>query len=230
MKQKIDSFVAVRVALALILGVLLLAACADDSPPQTADATAAATMPENGAAQAEPAASPVAESGDAAAPAGYPGPAADAGYPGADTAVAGDPAYPPPPLPEGLQAEPPNPERTIPQPDAALGAVGGVLIRDYNGEGFLPVTPKALFLGEVLVDSQGRQALVAQNDQSHRAQLFPTGVFVFNNIPPGTYGLVIDIGISQFLLSNEDGSELLIDVEAGSALDMGQIRVTIPGG
>ena len=231
MKLKMHVRMAARVTFVVLLSAFLLVACADNTSPD-ADPTAPASAPDAGASQEETTAAPADQGGssDAAADAGYPGVAGvESGYPGPDTAVAGGAGYPAPEAPEGLQADPPNPERTLPESEQGLGSIGGVLIRELEGQGFLPVIPKDLFLGEVLLDSEGRQALIAQHDESHQAQLFPTGVFVFSNVPPGEYGLVIDIGVSQFLLTNPDGSELLVTVEPGSAIDLGQVWVTIPG-
>ena len=139
------------------------------------------------------------------------------------------PAYPgSPALPDDISAEPPNPKRNLPAPVAGAGTIGGVLVREVTEGGFTPVTPLNLYLGNVLEDSKGRQALLAWSENSPKATLLPTGIFIFNNVAPGTYGLVIDLGFSQFPLTSQDGSDLLITVEAGQALDLGQIFVTLP--
>lgn len=161
---------------------------------------------------------------------GYPGASvSESGYPGTAAVAANIDGYPGVAVPDNIVPEPPNPERDIPAPAENTGSIGGVLIREISGAGFSPVVPKALYLGQILKDSEGRQALIAQGDDSPSAQLFPTGVFLFNNITPGTYALVIDIGVSQFPVTGEDGSQLLIDVEPGKALDLGQIIVELPG-
>lgn len=158
---------------------------------------------------------------------GYPGTMADAGYPGTGVEMA-DSGYPGAEVPENTLSELPNPERDVPAPSENLGSVGGVLIREVDSTGFLPVTPQALYLGKVLNNNQGQQVMIAQGDDSPKAELLPTGVFVFNNIEPGTYGIVIDIGVSQFPLTGEDGKEMLIEVEPNKALDLGQVIVKLP--
>lgn len=159
----------------------------------------------------------------------YPGALTESGYPEETLAGSADNGYPGAGIQENTFPEPPNPDRNIPVPSEDFGSAGGVLIREISDAGFLPVTPQALYLGDILVDSQGRQALIAQGEDSPKAQLFQTGVFIFDNIQPGTYGLVIDIGMSQFPINGEDGQPLLIDIEAGKVLDLGQVIVKLPG-
>lgn len=153
----------------------------------------------------------------------YPAPAS--GYP--EPSVVEAPSYPGANSePEGL-TEPPNPERNIPSPGSNTGAVGGVLIHQMGENSFEPVVPRALYLGEVLRNSAGEQALISQGSDSPQAQLFQTGVFIFSDVAPGTYGLIIDLGFAQFPLTDESGLELLIDVEGGQAYDLGQIMVRL---
>ncbi len=208
-------------ALVLLLS-LLVAGCgsADTPTPETipvtvesAPATTGNNTGQNGAGQnLETAAVP-----DYPAPSGdYPeAPAAGVpDYPGANSEAAGAP-------------DPPNPERDIPVPDSTTGAVGGVLVHQMDENSFEPVVPRALYLGEVLLNSTGEQALISQGTDSPQAQLFQTGVFIFSDVPPGTYGLIIDLGFAQFPLTDESGLEMLIDVEGGQAYDLGQIMVRL---
>ena len=72
--------------------------------------------------------------------------------------------------------------------------------------------------------------MLSAGDGSLAAQLFPTGIFVFQNVPPGEYGLMVDVGYTLFTITGDDGSPLLFTVEAGKALDLGQIITELPGG
>ena len=154
----------------------------------------------------------------------------DNGYPSGitetDLVATGYPGQPAPP--EGMSEQPPDPERELEPQSPELGAVGGVLIREIVDTGFIPVIPRDLYLGKILTDSEGRQALIARGEDALKAELFSTGVFAFNGVPPGTYGLVIDLGFTEFPLVNEDGSEMLVIVEAGKSFDLGQIFVDVP--
>jgi hypothetical protein len=151
----------------------------------------------------------------------------EGGYPGPTNAGISD--YPGPATIEGLVATPPDPERSLPRPQAETGTVGGVLIREITDHGFVPLTPYELILGSVILDSQGRPALLGYDDTSQRAETFPTGIFVFSNVPPGNYGLIVNMGFTQFPVTGDDGGELVITVEEGSVLDLGQVIVQLPG-
>jgi hypothetical protein len=150
----------------------------------------------------------------------------DSGYPGPS---APDNAYPGQvqPMPEGALSELPDPERSIPSPGSDTGSIGGFLIR-IEGDGFIPVTPRNLYLGRVLLDDQGRESVISRSSQSHRAELLSTGVFIFNNVTPGTYGLVVDIGMTEFPVLDENQQPLLLEVQAGQAIDLGAVTVELP--
>lgn len=153
------------------------------------------------------------------------------GYPGVSVSVPDSNGYPGgvSPLPEGASETLPDPERMLPEPALDTGAVGGVIIRELTeGGGFVPVIPVGLYLGEVVYDEQGVPRLISRGDESPSAQIFQTGVFLFNEVPPGEYGLVIDLGFSEFLLKDNDDNEYRVVVKAGEAQDLGQVMVNLP--
>jgi hypothetical protein len=147
----------------------------------------------------------------------YPGQATDDAYPGQTQPV----------MPEGAFSELPDPDRNIPAPSPDGGSIGGFLVR-MEGGGYLPVTPRNLYLGRVLSDDQGRQSVISRSAQSQRAELLPTGVFIFNNVEPGTYGLIVDIAVSEFPILDENQQPLLLEVQAGQAIDLGAVMVELP--
>jgi hypothetical protein len=53
-------------------------------------------------------------------------------------------------------------------------------------------------------------------------------VFLFENVPPGTYGLVVNMAVTEYAVQNPDGTTLLITVEPGRALDLGQVITAAP--
>jgi len=156
-------------------------------------------------------------------------PAADAAYPAAGSEAAYSPGYPVvTTLPEGISDTPPDPERIFPESASDRGTVGGVLVREITDQGYLPVTPVELALGTYLENNNGDPSFIRFNDASPRAQLFNTGIFMFTNVEPGTYALIINLGFTQFVVQNEAGYDLVVEVKAGEALDLGQVFVTIP--
>lgn len=228
MKHKRDIIAIIKYLLLTLFIALFIVACSSgEADNNTTNSSPATTVETTGNANPNQNATTDITGTNAAAASSYPGPMTDAGYPGVGTETANN-GYPGAAVPENALPEPPNPDRSIPAPGENLGSVGGVLIREVGDAGFLPVTAQALYLGEVLTDNQGRQALIAQGDDSPKAQLLPTGVFIFDNVEPGMYGLVIDIGVSQFPITTEEGGELIIVVEANKALDLGQVMVKLP--
>lgn len=156
---------------------------------------------------------------------------ASSAYPGANPGnLTPESAYPgPKPTIEGLQTEPPDPALNLPDAQQTSGVVGGVLIREVVDQGFIPLVPKSLVLGEIITTDNGQPAYVRTSGKSAEAELFPTGIFIFRNVPPGTYGLVVDLGFTQFLVKSTDGNPLTFTVEAGQVLDIGQVITQLPG-
>jgi hypothetical protein len=149
--------------------------------------------------------------------------AVDEPYPGADPVLKPPTAPYPGPTIEGLQAEPPDTERNLPAANSETGIVGGILIREIVGEGFVPFSPQRLILGEIITLDSGEPAYVGASGESPTAELLPTGIFIFRNISPGDYNLVVDIGITQFLVGDT------FTVEAGQVIDLGQVIIELPG-
>ena len=107
----------------------------------------------------------------------------------------------------------------------ATGAVTGVLLLQTE-TGVQPVTDIKMALGESLVDDKGAERFVSYN-----AQLDPVsytdsnGRFVFAEIKPGRYGLVLDLVVNQYLLHEADSSyTLLFEVVAGEVIDLGRLE------
>jgi hypothetical protein len=148
-------------------------------------------------------------------------------YPGPATSAVTSPYPGPAPTQELLDA-PPNPLRILPETNADLGVVGGVLVQEVTTGGYLPVQPLALGLGVYLENSRGEPALIRYNDSSPHAQLYNTGVFLFTDVEPGIYALIINLGFTQFVVQNGEGYDLVVEVEAGKALDLGQVFVRLP--
>lgn len=140
-----------------------------------------------------------------------------------------EPGYPVTnPLTENTLLEPPNPERTLPLAQQDSGVLGGVLIWEVTESGFLPLEPKDLILAEVILNSNNEPAYIRDNAESPKAQLFPTGIFIFDAVPPGQYGLVVDVGYTKFPITSENEDVMIIDIIAGEVLDLGQIITPLP--
>jgi hypothetical protein len=89
-----------------------------------------------------------------------------------------------------------------------------------------PAQDLMLYLGEVMVDEKG-QEMVASYDRSNspRAYTNAEGQFVFSDIRPGRYGLILDTVLSSFLLFQPDAEKaLLFDVKAGEQTEVGDMN------
>jgi hypothetical protein len=136
-------------------------------------------------------------------------------YPVPQQPPANNPAYP---VPE-QEAVPTvvQPEIT---PDPSMATVEGVLL--YNSK---PIPGAILYLSEVVRSEDGEAGVVAF-ERSAPTKTFTTteGEFVFYNIPPGEYGLVIDVIAASYLLSYPDGSEeILVTISSNESIDLGTL-------
>ena len=101
--------------------------------------------------------------------------------------------------------------------------VQGTLVLD----GQPPAESHMMYLARVIKpqgdDSLGVAALDPVNDP--RAEPDASGYFVFLDVPPGQYGLGIMSPSGPVLIRGEDGSEILITVQAGRSVDLGDIHI-----
>ncbi|MCI0396293.1 MAG: hypothetical protein L0332_04380 [Chloroflexi bacterium] len=127
-----------------------------------------------------------------------------------------------------ISSTPPSPDVDLPPANAQTAVIGGVLIRELTSEGFVPLDPHELILGELVPNTEGTPTLIRYNENSLRAQTFPTGIFIFRDVPPGTYVLIVNLAVTEFPVRNPDGTEIFVTVEAGQVLDMGQVITQLP--
>ena len=109
--------------------------------------------------------------------------------------------------------------------DSNTGIVTGVLLFK-DGEITKPVSNVSMFLAEVLKDENGIPRVVSMNrTDSPRAATDIKGQFVFLNVPPGEFGLVLDIVIKAYLLPEPDSdTDLIITVESDKIIDLGSLQ------
>lgn len=191
--------------------IVLLAACGQDGQEATLAAAPAGETPRVGEA--------------------YPAPELSTGaYPGPSTTET-PPGYPGPfnTTVPNFQPEPPNPDRELPDPSGQAGVVGGVLIYEEPGLGYVPLAPVELVLGEILYTDGGEAAYIRKGADSPRAEILPAGVFIFPTVAPGDYGLVVDLGYTEFTILEPNGTPKIITIESGKALDLGQVITQVPG-
>ena len=151
---------------------------------------------------------------------GYPSP--EDGYPSPD--------YPGPAASQDSESAVADPDRDLPQPAQDTGVIGGVLAREVFEDGtYIPGQVVSLNLAVTLLDSNGEPAMLRQSDEDLQAELLDTaGLFIFRNVPPGIYGIVANIGITQFPIVDETGETIYIEVVANQVEDIGILTIHLP--
>lgn len=229
-KPVIWTRIVLLISLALLAGVACGPATPDEDPTATSPPPAATQEDGEGAVAPTPGDSGEGSAIDNSAEA-YPGPADASAYPGAEeSATDNEDGYPSPPVRRASEpvSEPPNPERDLPQSTGDLATVGGVLIEEILDHGFVPLMPRELTLGSIVTTTEGEPAFLSTGSAAPKAELFQTGVFVFRDIEPGSYGLIVDVGHIKFPVETPEGDLLIFELEAGEVLDLGQVITPLP--
>jgi hypothetical protein len=116
--------------------------------------------------------------------------------------------------------------QVVPESTRVLGEdwIAGRLLLLQDGES-IPVTQAIIYLAEILPDDQGELRLAAMDRvNSPRSVTDEKGSFLFEDVPPGNYGLVLDMIRQSYLLGDpESGEALIITLEEGEAVDMGDL-------
>jgi hypothetical protein len=119
---------------------------------------------------------------------------------------------------------------TSPVPSSDRGSITGILQRNTSSP--VSVNDAILYLGSVHLDAGGTPILAGLDKQAApRTQTDQSGRFVFADVPPGTYVLILDRIHEAFLLNDPtSGKDLLIKLQAGQILDLGKlVYASLPG-
>jgi len=120
---------------------------------------------------------------------------------------------------------------TIPTPPSDKSTVAGVLKSGLSTA--TPANGMVLYLAAILPESRGTPFL-ASFDRVNSPEAFTdaAGRFVFSNIAPGSYGLVLDRVVQSFLLGDPKHAkpDFIIDAKAGQIVDLGDLDYdSLPG-
>lgn len=115
---------------------------------------------------------------------------------------------------------------SFPTPSPGLAVVGGKIVEVLSQE----APPEStLYLGEILTLDSGRPVVRLERGTAPYAIPAPSGEFLFQDVRPGQYGLVLYTPEFSFLVDDPDGAgSLIFDVLPDQVLDLGQIEVTLP--
>jgi len=132
--------------------------------------------------------------------------------------------------PQPTPTREPPPRAALPTPSSSdAGVVGGVLFRDVE-DGEATTSPETtLQLGRVIRDDEGTPLAVSAGETSSPTTTTDeNGGFVFTDVPPDTYGLVLVSPVGSFMIKDEAGNDFLIDVEPGDVVDLGEVHTDVP--
>ncbi len=148
--------------------------------------------------------------------------------------------YPPPPSSAGEAQSPqgyPGPAtpttyviEEIPTPGKNTGTVIGYILTNKTSP--TPAGTVLLALARVIPGPDGTPMVASFNrNEAPHALTDANGRFVFSEVPPGQYALILDRISDAFMLNHpESGEDFIITVSAGEATDLGEIvYASLPG-
>lgn len=105
-----------------------------------------------------------------------------------------------------------------------VGTVTGILKWD-SSLGQEPVSEQILYLGHIVYLADGQPAMGGLNKQTAPVtQSTYAGQFIFEDVPPGQYTLLLDRVVSTFLLNDPNtGGDMIIEVQGGQITDLGEL-------
>ncbi|NTW00517.1 MAG: hypothetical protein HGA19_04325 [Oscillochloris sp.] len=137
-----------------------------------------------------------------------------------------DPAYPAPepePTPTGRAPEP------VPTPVAGMAVIHGQL---YNNATDKPLYDGVIVYLSKLIATDSNTMNAVTNDTTIDPRIVPDseGGFVFDNITPGAYGIVVQGASKQYLTqyASDRTKSVVVTVEAGQTLEVGKIYTQYP--
>jgi hypothetical protein len=167
-----------------------------------------------------PVTTPASQAGQTPDASSYPYPSANpSGYPAAMVEPAPVNPYPAAGYPSPTQAAT-MPTATV---SSKMGMINGRLIN--NGK---PLNKQGLFLAAIAKNPQTGQDLVAKFSAatSPYAETDTEGNFIFVNIPPGKYGLILYTVVESYLLADPKGSgqPVYVTVAEGQTINLGELK------
>jgi hypothetical protein len=120
-------------------------------------------------------------------------------------------------------------QTSMPTPSDEQAVITGVLLQGTSE--LKPVVNAILYLADIINSSDGIKAAASFDRQSSpNTQTDKNGRFVFTEVEPGEYALVLDRIYNSFLLQDPDGGDFLFTAEAGEVLDLGDLDyLSLPG-
>lgn len=151
---------------------------------------------------------------------GDPAPEAE-GYPAPEAETEREPGYPVSEPTEALSAT----IEEVPAPSSAEATTVTGILQVVQDEEIIPVPGIQLYLGKVVMLDDGRPGMSSLNKSiAPVTETNLVGQFIFEDVPPGQYTLVLDQITSTFLLQSPEGGDMIIEAEGGEIVDLGELQ------
>ncbi len=137
-------------------------------------------------------------------------------YPDAEALVPTYNPYPDPAMQPATPVAPPTPTA-----DPALGMVTGRLL-----QGNQVAKDVSLYLAEIKADAKGNELVASFSaGTSPRTETGSDGSFVFVNIKPGRYAMILYTGLNGFLMNKPETTKqpITFTVEGGKTVELGDL-------
>ncbi len=101
---------------------------------------------------------------------------------------------------------------------------GQLMLLDIDGDS-KPIHGIILYLGEIITLSNGSPGMAAVDKQTAPSTISSgVGQFLFEDVEPGEYVLIVDQIAQTFILNNPGGGDMIIDVQPNQITDIGELR------
>jgi|WetSurMetagenome_2_1015567.scaffolds.fasta_scaffold30466_1 hypothetical protein len=111
----------------------------------------------------------------------------------------------------------------IPTSRPGYGAVTGRLVSQETGK---PLDNRVVYLGPIVEAADGNFSVASLDKSSPRFSTDGQGGFVFTDVLPGRYGLIMDALMETVLLADlTTGKDIVVVVAPDKTVDLGKIEV-----
>jgi hypothetical protein len=82
-----------------------------------------------------------------------------------------------------------------------------------------------MYLAPLIASGEELEVVAMNPAEDDQAESDASGVFVFLDVTPGRYALGISSPVGPVLIRGDNDLEILVEVEAGKAVDLGEVRI-----
>lgn len=119
-----------------------------------------------------------------------------------------------------------HPTVALPSPSSGVATVGGIIL---DNDTMRPPVEGVIYLASVKEMDNGDPVVVLDKDIDPFAIPMDNGQFMFSEVHPNEYGLILYTPDVSFLIDDpKTGESLMLDILPDQILDLGTIEVSMP--